>query len=123
MWDVRNNYSRAFEAMFLESGTELKYKLALRVSKFLSNQYDPLHVFDFMRKSYDIRSNVVHGALLKAKDYKLGPNSFKMSEYLKFLRVMLRDSIKLYCTSYGNLSFEELNKKIDRAIVSSSPKV
>ncbi len=109
-----------FEAIFLESGMELKYKLSLRVSKFLASKYDPLFVFDLIQKSYDLRSKVVHGTTLKAKDYTLRSEKIGINDYVQSLRYMLGDCIKFYYTKYGDLSFGELNRKIDRAIVSSS---
>ena len=55
----------ALESLFLSDNTaELKFRAAMRIAGF-SDSPDSLAVYDFVRRSYDMRSKLVHGGLPK----------------------------------------------------------
>jgi hypothetical protein len=109
-----------FEAMFLGDNSELKYKLSLRVSKFLKEVADPESTFEFIRKCYDLRSKVVHGTTLKTKDLKINGIDLKLYDLINQLRFLLIDCLKLYYQNFGDNDFQTLNRKIDLAIIRSA---
>lgn len=60
------SYCSALETLFSNDSTELSHKLAERVAHFLStNKAERIVIFKFIKKAYDIRSKIVHGATIK----------------------------------------------------------
>ena len=70
------------------SGTELRFRLAFRVSSLLaSDDHERLALFEAMKRYYDIRSKIVHGAISTALGARLwttmpscGPSYVSSSE-------------------------------------------
>lgn len=91
----------AAEALFLNDSSqgELKFRLALRSSKFVkipnSNQKD---LFDLMKLAYDVRSNIVHNASISKDNLKKMPdrNVSKLAdEVQRIMRMGIRKAIDL----------------------------
>jgi hypothetical protein len=62
------NYCSALETLFTNDITELSHKLAERVSLFLESEIEKRKdIFKVVKKAYDFRSKVVHGAMLDKK--------------------------------------------------------
>lgn len=61
-----------FEIAFLsDAETELKYRLAIRCAKFLGhNESETKDIFDRIKISYDLRSNIVHSGKISNKNIK-----------------------------------------------------
>jgi hypothetical protein len=78
------------EALFLAEGRgELSYRLKLRVAHFIGDTYEErLRVADCMKKVYDLRSKVVHGA---------GPVSDKDKDTQEWLDSAVRKILRRYC--------------------------
>lgn len=57
------DYWIALEALFSNSNTELSFKAPLRIARHLGRSIpERASLFELMRKSYDARSKIVHGA-------------------------------------------------------------
>jgi hypothetical protein len=65
------DYATSMEALLLEGGTELCFKLAIRMAVLLVGKPDHhQNVYEFMREAYEFRSALVHGSeppLIKVK--------------------------------------------------------
>lgn len=79
------HYCSALESLFSTDSSELSHKLSERVAIFLKDYgYDPLVVFDDIKKFYNIRSKVTHGDSLKtSKVDSLPDESSKLDGYLR----------------------------------------
>ena len=61
------NYCSALEALFGTATSELTHLLAERVSVFLEEDPDPrIQIYQAVRRSYALRSSVIHGSQIKA---------------------------------------------------------
>lgn len=103
------------EALFLENESELKYRLALRVSQLLGYlNEDPLKVFEKVSEAYEYRSSHVHGSVLSTE------KQWKVKEALDQIWRYLRKSILIWMAE--DLSSEAKKrsflKQIDSSLIS-----
>lgn len=114
----------SFEALFLgvsEKG-ELSYKLALRVSKFLANEYNSIELFDFIKKAYSLRSSVVHGSNIKGNKIKFKGKAFMIDSVVSELTVIMRKTLRSYIQEFNDLKVSDFINHIDNTIISSFKK-
>jgi len=109
----------AFEAMFLKETEkmELTFKLSLRTAIFLEDVgAERENLFEFMKKAYDTRSDVVHG--VKTKD-KIKVNrsinaeekdEYTLNEFVNKLEDIFRECLLKYIQKYRGY---QINKLID----------
>jgi hypothetical protein len=109
----------AFEAMFLKEREkmELTFKLSLRTAIFLEDvDAERENLFEFMKKAYDTRSNIVHGVKTKDKiKVKRSINAeeydeYTLNEFVNKLEDIFRECLLKYiqkCRGY------QINKLID----------
>lgn len=95
------DYFVGLESLFLpDSDSELNFRLSLRVAKILeSDSSRQKEVFNFMKKMYGKRSNIVHGK-----------NKEIFNEDLQKLETILRKSIHMYLDCKEQFKEENLNK-------------
>lgn len=100
----------SFESLFLKESekSELNYKLALRISKFIEG--DSKEIYYDLKKAYNLRSRVVHGS---SKDLRneIGQIVDKVENYL-------RKSIRKFMEQ--NKPQSKLIKELDENIIKSS---
>jgi len=111
----------AFEAFFLDvtEKSELSYKLALRVSRFLENNYDNMEVFDFIKKAYNLRSSVVHGSNTKSNEITFKGQKLSLKSVVFQLHKFMREVLALYIVKYNNITISNFIKKIDATIINN----
>lgn len=84
----------SLEALLSDSGTEIVFKIRLRVAKLLSVfDFDPLEVTVKMKKAYDLRSKLVHGS--KADENLLDFARNNVHEIINYTRICLLTSLQL----------------------------
>lgn len=94
------DYMIGLESLYLPDGNaELTFKLSLRVA-FVTRQEmaDRKHMFEFMKKLYDVRSRIAHG-----KGFDL------TKEDISQIEEVLRQSLKIYLDKPANFSKDALN--------------
>ena len=98
----------AFESLYLGHDPELRYRLALRAAFLLGgmNKKYRENIFNFMKKAYKLRSNIVHG--------NNTPNKDILRPIVIITREFLRQSICkfLFLLSHGN-TLKGLNTESD----------
>ncbi len=92
------------EAIFLGSDSsnsgELKYRLSHRAAMFIEEEPNlQKYIFKFMKKAYDIRSKIIHGAETQFP-IKIYDNSFNnlydfTCEIEKYIRIAVKKSITI----------------------------
>lgn len=97
------------------SGTELKFRLAFRVSSLLaSDDVERLAIFDAMRRYYDIRSKIVHGG-------DLGPGERALIDDDADLRSIVRRLVRgvIFASAHSGLQLAApyIDKHLDRALL------
>lgn len=107
----------SFESFFVNDNTEISYKLPLRVATFLREFYKTKFVFDFIKKSYNLRSKIIHGSILKPKDLKINDNTYSIKEINLVLRELMDNALNEYVSRYNNQSVSKLIDMIDYKIV------
>ena len=107
----------AFEAMFLADNAELSFRLALRVSKFLDDEFQNRPLFDFMRSAYNIRSKVVHGSTLSSKDLNIGGNPLRINQIIAELSNILRLALRKYVFECSHFEISDFINLIDEEII------
>jgi len=110
----------SFESFFVNDNSEIAYKLSLRVATFLNAKFDSKFVFKFIKKSYNLRSKVIHGSILKSKDLKFGEKELTITEYNNTQRELMRVSLNEYITNYSNKTINEIIEDLDEKIVSKN---
>ena len=91
----------AAEALFLSDSSdgELKFRLALRSSKFVKiPNINQKALYDLMKLAYDVRSNIVHNASISKKNLNKIPKknvSELADEVQRVLRLAIRKAIDL----------------------------
>jgi len=115
----------AFEAFFLtkDEKMELTFKLALRTAIFFGG-VDRENLFEFMKKAYSARSEIVHG--IKPTDkikVKKGINTkefdeYTLQEFLNKLEEIFRECLLKYIRKYQEHKIEKLINSIDKKILS-----
>ena len=119
----------AFEAFFLKKNEkmELTFKLALRTAIFLGG-VDRENLFEFMKKAYSARSDIVHGSKPIDKiNVKKGINSEESDEYapqefLNKLEEIFRECLLKYIRNYQGCKIEKLIDSIDKQILNGRKK-
>jgi len=111
----------AFEAFFLtkDEKMELTFKLALRTAIFFGG-VDRENLFEFMKKAYSARSEIVHG--IKPIDkikVKKGINTkefdeYTLQEFLNKLEEIFRECLLKYIRKYQEHKIEKLINSIDK---------
>lgn len=109
----------AFEAIYLDVSEkgELSYKLALRCSNFLKQSFDSLGLFEFLKKTYNLRSLILHGANVKSNEIKFKDKNLKLSSVNSTLTEILRLTFKRLVLEKNTLKMNEIINTIDKAIV------
>lgn len=114
----------AFEAVYLDASEkgELSYKLALRCANFLRFQFDCLDLFEFMKKAYNLRSSIVHGANIKGNDIKFKGKSLDLKSVNMTLTIIIRETFKRIILEMNELKITQIIQSIDMDIVKGSVK-
>ena len=110
------NMSIALESIFSTSRHELKYRISQRVAFFLrDNSANRTEVYNNMKTIYNLRSNIVHGGVLKKKIIKqLKEYIPVLEEYLKLSIIKILESSDLIDTFSDN---SKIDKYFDRIIL------
>jgi len=88
------DYMIAFEGLFIKEKAELSYRLSLRVTAFLGENRDEKGaIFTLMRRSYDLRSDIVHGSSY-SKNIEINGEKLSLGELVSRVEELLRKSIK-----------------------------
>ncbi|MCA1708129.1 MAG: hypothetical protein LC808_34575 [Actinobacteria bacterium] len=99
------------------SGTELRFRLAFRVSSLLATGDDErLQIFDAVRDFYDIRSKIVHGTPVGSSERALVNDDEQ-------LRALVRRLVKaaIFATAHTGfqLTASYVDRELDRALLTS----
>lgn len=114
------------EALFLDGGGELRYKLSLRVARVLGLLgLEPHSITSVLRRAYDVRSAYVHGSVLsKDKERKIGQewggSQAFMLRVFKYLRLGILVSVMTSRPKEGMLPKENLLRLVDRSMVDAT---
>ena len=113
------DYMIAFEALFSEGSGDLRYKIPTRVARFLETDSDQRrNICNIMKKSYDVRSKIVHGnrSNINVK-FKSGNeyNTIPLTEFIPKIEDCLRRSIRKVVDEVenGNNEKEIILNRID----------
>lgn len=88
------DYMIAFEGLFVKEKAELSYRLSLRVAAFLGENRDEKgEIFTLMRRTYDLRSDIVHGSSY-SKNIEINGEKLSFGELVPRVEELLRKSIK-----------------------------
>ena len=88
------DYMIAFEGLFIKEKAELSYRLSLRVAAFLGENRDEKgKIFTLMRRTYDLRSDIVHGSSY-SKNIEINEEKLSFEELVSWVEELLRKSIK-----------------------------
>ena len=113
----------AFEAMFLKKNEkmELTFKLSLRTAIFLEDvDAERENLFEFMKKAYDTRSDIVHGVKTKDKiKVKRSINAgeydeYTLNEFVNKLEDIFRECLLKYIQKYRGYPIKKLIDLIDK---------
>ncbi len=116
----------AFEAMFLKESEkmELTFKLSLRTAIFLEDvDAERENLFEFMKKAYDTRSDIVHGVKTKDKiKVKRSINAgeydeYTLNEFVNKLEDIFRECLLKYIQEYREYQINKLIDLIDKNIL------
>lgn len=99
------------------SGTELRFRLAFRVSSLLAEGDDERAVlFEAMKGHYDLRSKIVHGNILSAAQQELVRDD---SELRSIVRRLLQGVIFATVHSNLRLSARYIDEELDKALLNT----
>jgi hypothetical protein len=101
------DYWVALEALFLKGSEqqELSYRAALRIARFLGEGAEQrVELFKTMKRSYGVRSRVVHGELPKADAGQVASDTEEI----------LRRALRAEVTNPGSLNVDRLDAAIAR---------
>jgi len=92
------------ENLYLKNTSqELSYKLCMRMAHILGkNEEERIHIYDFIKKAYNLRSKIVHGERLIALDKQ---------NFIE-LRELTRKSIIYFLENEDNWNGKKLDKSI-----------
>lgn len=100
------------EALYLHGGPELKYRLRMRVAKFLNFLgFNSIQIQKEVGEAYDVRSDFVHGRLKKEERKR-------HAELLKNVLEYLRVSLIAFLLLKQSVSKEYIIKLLDKAMIS-----
>lgn len=104
-----SNYCTALEALFSTSQSELSHQLSERVAFFISESNEErLSIYRTLKKLYNTRSKIVHGSLIREKDFDA---IIKQSEFCdESLRKCL---LKMYNNKGISRYFEGKSENLD----------
>ena len=95
----------ACEAFFLARASgELRYRLAMNaaaLSRFLGLGFQQAQVYDFMLKTYDVRSKIVHGDDIEGVVVKLGETDLDLNAAIYFAAEIVRRSVSWAFTKWN----------------------
>ena len=97
------------------SGTELRFRLAFRISSLLaSNDDERLTVFEGMKRHYDIRSTIVHGGDLRPAERALVDDDSELRDIVR-----RRVRAVMFATVHTDLRLtgKYIDEQLDRALV------
>ena len=105
----------SMEALLSDGGSEITFKIRLRVAKLLSFYgFNPIEVSDKMKDAYNLRSKLVHGAKTDDKEKNLLEFARKHThEILNYNRICLLISLQLR----PYLDKSKLMKEIDTSLI------
>ncbi|MGD0280307.1 MAG: hypothetical protein ABSC11_13525 [Smithella sp.] len=83
--DALINYSLALESLFILQSGNIKRNLSARIATILgNNDTEEKQISNFVKKFYQIRSDIVHGSLIDRNDYNfLCTNIYNYRDYLR----------------------------------------
>jgi hypothetical protein len=94
--------------------TEITHKLALRISALLSlyksDKYDPIQVFQNVKKIYTYRSSIVHGSHKTAAKREIKVEENVLVPLVNLANDYLRDILKIVITDAKYLKPEEIDR-------------
>lgn len=90
------NYCSALEALFSSDNTEIAHKIGERAAFFMCEERKKIEIFSLVKKAYEIRSKLTHGASIDNKLIEKMPEiSFEIDSLLRaiILKIMNNDSL------------------------------
>ncbi|MFC9707274.1 hypothetical protein ACFTRD_03860 [Paenibacillus sp. NPDC056933] len=85
-------YCTALECLFSTAKTEMNYRIAERVALMLGdNESEKRKYFNLIKKTYDVRSTIVHGSSLKGKSEELEDVSKGLDQVMRKLLTAKND--------------------------------
>lgn len=118
--DIRQREDRIIDELIaLEalagSGTELRFRLAFRISSLLAeSDAERVALFEAMKGHYDLRSKIVHGSALNAAQQELVKDD---SELRSIVRRVVRGVIRATVHTDLRLSGKYIDEKLDAALL------
>lgn len=104
----------AFEALLITGNTrEIKKKIVSRCSKLVSQVYDREAVEDFLRKSYKLRSKIVHGSSVELYTMDSKEKYFHLSDIVNCLSELLVICFRKKITEFTNHSSINFIKELN----------
>jgi hypothetical protein len=97
------------------SGTELRFRLAFRISSLLASDDDErLALFEAVKSYYDLRSKIVHGSSLRTAERALVDDDAELRD---IVRRVVRAVI--YATAHADIRLTDkyIDKRLDRALL------
>jgi len=112
------DYLIGFEALLLEGGQELEYRLSLRSSALLgSNAEEKKKIFAYIKKAYRERSNIVHGGQVK-NVIKMGGVAIQFGQFVYTIGEHLKAAIKEFIKLCEQQNESQVLKSLDEKILS-----
>lgn len=116
------DYLIGFEALLLQRSQrqELEYRLALRGSYLLADDFDERKtIFNELKAAYQERSNIVHGGSTKTT-VKIGDQRVEFSKLVEKSEEHLRSTIRKFLELSVKQSEEQIIKDLDQKILRGS---
>jgi hypothetical protein len=103
------SYCAFLETLFVNDNTELSHKLSERVSRYLEKDLEKRkQIFRLIKKSYEMRSKVIHGAALKENKTK------ELEELIKQVDNLCRKiMVSVILSDEGENIFEKSQEEIE----------
>lgn len=107
------DYVISFESLFSAKGIDIQHKMSNRIALLLGkNNQERVDLFHFIKKSYDIRSRIVHGDQIK--NIKIQEKPYSMEKIVTRLDEIARESVKCFPSlikKYGKK--DDIHNEID----------
>ncbi|MGJ6122691.1 HEPN domain-containing protein [Mycolicibacterium sp. Y3] len=82
------------EALLMEGGAELKYRMAMRAAAALCDEFQPTAVFELARRVYDHRSEIAHGSVKSKPSFQFDGEQYVSADIAPLLlRALLRSRL------------------------------
>lgn len=105
----------AFEALLIkENERSIREKIAIRCSKFLSDECDQEKVYDFLQKTYKLRSEIVHGSSFELNAMNSKEKYFHLGKTISILSELMRYCFQKKILEFTNLSSTEFIEELMR---------